>query len=83
VVKTFGRIETASVLISALRLTAQTDPNKENENDTRSAEALHQCLVEVTGVDGPGGSALNRSEFWSRWWREKAIKIVSDKTPLE
>jgi hypothetical protein len=55
---------------------AATDPTAER---LATEKALYKCLEKLTGLKNPEGSRLARAEFWARWWRQNAARVILGK----
>jgi tetratricopeptide (TPR) repeat protein len=42
-------------------------------------KAVHECLEKLTGTKNPETSRLARAEFWARWWRRNAERVILGK----
>jgi tetratricopeptide (TPR) repeat protein len=88
VIEHFGALADAPVLISALAMTLRSEPNglspqqpsglspQQLANDRRSADALHACLLKLSGLQAPPLAPPDRLAFWNDWWRSNAKRIV-------
>lgn len=80
VIEHLGTLSDSPVLISALAMASRIDSgglsSEQLENDRRSADALHACLLKLSGVQAPSMAQLDRLAFWSDWWRTNCRTIV-------
>ena len=76
--------EDAPVLIAALRMSTLDEPapagisEAQREKTKRSGDALHRCLLKLTGDDAPAElQGMERARYWSNWWRRNSDQIVA------
>lgn len=80
VIEHFGALNDCPILISALAMTSRSEPGglspQQLENDRRSADALHACLLKLSGLQSPPIAPSDRLAFWNDWWRSNAQRII-------
>jgi hypothetical protein len=83
VIRRVGGVQDVPVLLNVLCLVsldyrawepaAATDLTAEA---LATEKSVHECLEKLIGIENPETSRLARVEFWARWWRQNAERVI-------